>query len=107
MVLERRWLSALHVLEPAQVAGGKLTERDATAQPLVGVMFEQGLVKVVLAHELEHSRCGLGLRERAVACSSATQYRHLATRKPQEIRELDSLQRSTEPKVGSSNLSGA
>jgi hypothetical protein len=54
VVAQRRRLRALDVLEPAQVLRGELSERDATAPTLLGVVLEQGLLGVVLANERQH-----------------------------------------------------
>ena len=54
------------LLKPAEVVVRELAERDATAAALLRILFQQRLLVVMLANELEHLLAGLRLEERSV-----------------------------------------
>jgi hypothetical protein len=63
VISERRWLRALHLLEPFQVLARKLAKGNAAAPTFFGITLEQRLIGVVLTDQREHPLCGLGLGE--------------------------------------------
>src|ERR1700761_6922985 len=71
MVLQRRGLGALDVVEPTRVPRRQLPEAHAAPAPLFGVSLEQGLFHVVLAHQRQHPLGRLALDQSAVGRTTA------------------------------------